>query len=60
MKESLGNSTMWEYIYVRINGLEMDIRLWAVSKDIKSSEDKQIIMRAYKSVVRGRSLVISS
>ena len=55
-----GNLYIYIYIYVRIKGLETDIGLWAVSKDIKLSEDKQIIMRAYKSVVRERSLVISS
>ena len=43
---------------VGIKGLEMDIGPWAVSKDIKSSEDKQTLTRTYILVGYGRSLII--
>ena len=36
----------------------MDIGPWAVSKDIKSSEDKQTLTRTYILVGYGRSLII--
>ena len=43
---------------VGIKGLEMDIGPWAVSEDIKSSEDKQTLTRTYILVGYGRSLII--
>ena len=55
---NMGAIRFYLFIIVGIKDPEMGIGLWAMSKDIKSSKDKQILTGAYKLVVHGRSLVI--